>query len=256
MKMVKALIVILTFAVMAWAQGNSRPPCQHRGLFYSIGVGFAYTSFESDKNRHYGWGSAYFDDFHDVTHDDDDRSWKFSGFDIPKFEYRIGVSIANHVALYTLWDMGLFTGETEFTESDYVRVYREQNGTLVKINEELRDYRHRKDNGVGLYFSFGLGISVYPISNLASPLNGLYVSFAGGFDAFAAGFVEEHEDGDAIGIFNRYEIGKDWWVSDTWSVGVAFAYKNLFVIDDDDGYYEHNKSSRHTISLLFRLTRG
>ena len=229
MKMVKALIVILTFAVMAWAQGNSRPPCQHRGLFYSMGVGFAYTSFESDKNRHYGWGSAYFDDFHDVTHDDDDRSWKFSGFDIPKFEYRIGVSIANHVALYTLWDMGLFIGETEFTESDYVRVYREQNGTLVKINEELRDYRHRKDNGVGLYFSFGLGISVYPISNLASPLNGLYVSFAGGFDAFAAGFVEEHEDGDAIGIFNRYEIGKDWWVSDTWSVGVAFAYKYLFV---------------------------
>ena len=80
--------------------------------------------------------------------------------------------------------------------------------------------------------------------------------FAGGFDAFATGFVEDHEDGDAIGIFNRYEIGKDWWVSDTWSVGVAFAYKNLFVIDDDDGYYEHNKSSRHTISLLFRLTRG
>lgn len=255
MKIIKALIVILTFAVMAWAQGNSRPPCQHRGLFYSIGVGFAYTSFESDKNRHYGWGSAYFDDFHDVTHDDDDRSWKFSGFDIPKFEYRIGVSIANHVALYTLWDMGLFTGETEFTESDYVRVYREQNGTLVKINEELRDYRHRKDNGVGLYFSFGLGISVYPISNLASPLNGLYVSFAGGFDAFAAGFVEDHEDGDAIGIFNRYEIGKDWWVSDTWSVGVAFAYKNLFVIEDD-GYYDSEKSNRHTISLLFRLTRG
>ena len=256
MKIIKALIVILTFAVMTWAQGNSRPPCQHRGFFYSMGVGFAYTSFESEKTHGYDWTSAQLDYYRQVTRDDEERSWKFSGVDIPKFELRMGVSIANYVALYTLWDMGLFTGEAEYSETDYRRVFSEQNGTLVKISDEIRDYRHRKDDGVGLYFSFGLGISVYPISNLASPLNGLYVSFAGGFDAFAAGFVEDHEDGDAIGIFNRYEIGKDWWVSDTWSVGVAFAYKNLFVIDDDDGYYEHNKSSRHTISLLFRLTRG
>jgi len=253
MKIIKALIVILTFAVMTWAQGNSRPPCQHRGFFYSMGVGFAYTSFESEKTHGYDWTSAQLDYYRQVTRDDEERSWKFSGVDIPKFELRMGVSIANYVALYTLWDMGLYTGEAEYSELEKRETFREQNGTQVKINDETLNYRQRKDDGAGLYFSFGLGISVYPISNLASPLNGLYVSFASGLDAFASGFINDHEPSDAVGVFTRYEVGKDWWVSETWSVGVAFTYGNLFVISDS--YYEE-KGNRHTISLLFRLTRG
>lgn len=252
MKIIKALIVILTFAVMTWAQGNSRPPCQHRGFFYSMGVGFAYTNFEFNKKREYSW-TGWRNGGHEETFERQSRNWNFSGFDIPKFELRMGVSIANHVALYTLWDMGLYTGEAEYSELEKRETFREQNGTQVKINDETLNYRQRKDDGAGLYFSFGLGISVYPISNLASPLNGLYVSFASGLDAFASGFINDHEPSDAVGVFTRYEVGKDWWVSETWSVGVAFTYGNLFVISDS--YYEE-KGNRHTISLLFRLTRG
>ena len=69
----------------------------------------------------------------------------------------------------------------------------------------------------------------------------------------ASGFINDHESSDAVGVFTRYEVGKDWWVSETWSVGVAFTYGNLFVISDS---YYNEKGTRHTISLLFRLTRG
>ena len=76
------------------------------------------------------------------------------------------------------------------------------------------------------------------------------MSFASGLDAFASGFINDHEPSDAVGVFTRYEVGKDWWVSETWSVGVAFTYGNLFVISDS--YYEE-KGNRQSLFPLRRF---
>ena len=257
--MVKEFIVILALAAMAWAQNESRPPCEHRGFFFGMSVGLSYTSYELNKTHNYlesSSGSWSEQGYRDERYRYESKKWNFSGFDIPKFEFRFGASIANHVALYSLINFGLYRGETEFVETISYKSFQVQNASGVRtfLSEDVLKVIQRKDDAIGLYFSTGLGVSVYPIANPKSPWNGFYVGFASGLDAFAEGFLEDHEDGTTAGIFTRYEIGKDWWVSETWSVGVAFAYQNLSVFDDD--YYSSYDGSRHTVSLLFRLTRG
>ena len=273
MKIFKAFIVILTFAVAAWAQdGNEadsvdvpavaspaksvRPPCEHRGFFYSMGVGFSYTSFSLEKVELRNSYMSFSDEKRRYeTYNNYDKRWEFSGFDIPKFEVRIGTSIANLVALYSILDFGMYRGDGDYSDARYDRVYLMQNNEKTLTSEELASVEKKKDDAMGFSLSFGLGLSVYPIRNLESPWNGIYVSFASGLDVFVVGFVGEHRDDDAGGIFTRYEIGKDWWVSETWSVGVGFAYKNLFAISDGDDDYS-SKASRHSIHFLIRLTRG
>ena len=57
-----------------------------------------------------------------------------------------------------------------------------------------------------------------------------------------------------VGVYTQFELGKDWWVSETWSIGCALAYSFVTVIEDD--YYSVYNGDRDTIKLLFRLTRG
>ena len=274
MKIFKELIIVLSFAMMVWAQESNeadsivskpavvssgkslRPPCEHRGFFYSMGVGFSYTSFSVEKVEQKNSYRSFTDEKRRYeTFNNYDKRWEFSGFDIPKFELRFGTSIGNLVALYSILDFGMYRGDGDYTDERYDRVYLIQNNEQTLASEKLTDVEKKKDDAMGFYLSFGLGLSVYPIRNLESPWNGFYVSVASGLDAFAVGFIGEHRDEETGGIFTRYEIGKDWWVSETWSVGVGFAYKNLFAMSDGNDDYS-SKASRHSFHFLIRLTRG
>ena len=258
MKIFKTFIVILFFAVAAWAQSSEkvRPPCEHRGFFYSMGVGFSYTSFSVEKVEQRNSYTSFTDvNYRYETHNNYDKRWEFSGFDIPKFEFRFGTSIGNLVALYSILDFGMYRGDGDYTDEKYDRVYLMQNNEETLTSEKLVSVEKKKDDDMGFYLSFGLGLSVYPIRTLESPWNGFYVSFASGFDTFVVGFVGDHHDESAGGIFTRYEIGKDWWISETWSIGVGFAYKNLFAVSDGVDEYSSN-ASRHSFHFFIRLTRG
>jgi hypothetical protein len=54
------------------------------------------------------------------------------------------------------------------------------------------------------------------------------------------------------GMYTRFELGKDWWVSDTWSIGAGLSFTKLVYESENEG----EEMSSHTISLFFRLTRG
>ena len=231
MKMSKSLFIAMAVAVAAWAQDEVapqvsspipeaepvapaktvrakkvRPPHEHRGFFFSMGMGVSYLSSSVDEsNVSYSTGGGYLDtdgsfipqskyEHERVLHEE------FSGWGAPVIEFRFGKSICNMVME-----------------------------------------------------AFGLGLSIYPFRNPESMLNGLYIGVSGGVEAFDSHLDDSFSIISNGGVYTRFELGKDWWVSDTWSLGVGIAYVNVTVFEDGNDKEEHERNS---ISFFIRLTHG
>ena len=128
MKMSKSLFIAMAMAVAAWAQDEEvpqlpdpvpvaepiapakivrakkvRPPYEHRGFFFSMGMGVSYLSSSVDEsNVSYSTGGGYLDtdgsfipqskyEHERVLHEE------FSGWGAPVIEFRFGKSICNMV---------------------------------------------------------------------------------------------------------------------------------------------------------------
>ena len=268
MKMIRALIVIMAVASLAWAQSpetkSSRVPCQHRGGFFSVGFGLSYTSFNKDeaKTSHDDRGhwdsnlNQYVPDYLDVN---GTRShWHFGGLEAPSMDLRFGIGIGNMVVLHASLTGGIFRGELVREDESFKQhfVYDANRERVLETENVLGKAKTIEDDGWGYFCWFGLGFSIYPFRDPASPLNGLYVGFSSGLDIMGVRQSYHTMDGHSEigGLLTRYEVGKDWWVSETWSVGVSLAF--AYVSGFEDSYLESDGGNRKTISLLFRLTRG
>lgn len=238
-----------------------RPPYEHRGFFFSMGIGFSYlstTSDEDDLSFSSGGGYSYPGDTYVYIPQNEYYYGKkvheeMSCFGLPYIEYRFGKSIGNLVVLYSIFSGSLYRGNAEYFRTNYgIEYLYNQDGVLTSVDTLKRDTTLRKEEAVGFSVSAGLGLSIYPFRNPSSLLNGLYIGASGGFEGFDANMEGSFSILSTGGIFSRYEIGKDWWVSETWSIGVGFAYINVYVIESG----EDGKGERQSINLFIRLTRG
>lgn len=276
MKMLKILAVCAALVSAAYAQDNAsgtnvlptkvrskkvRPPYEHRGFFFSMGYGTSYADLSFlEKNKEYRVEPDYGSNLTvgsgarlketEYTRDYGLRR-EFSGWSVPNFDFRFGKSIANLVALYTQFGIGQYMGSGKYFKTD--REQKIQTGVdgtedLVYSSEYVKT--RKEGDAIGMIASFGLGFSVYPFRNPSSVLNGFYVGVSGGIETCSFYLDGGYSIIDAGGIFTRYEIGKDWWVSETWSLGVGFGYTDM-VGSLDDGDNELG-----VISFFVRLTHG
>ena len=271
MSLIKNFVCIFAFTAIAWAQEvasvetpvapspkNNLLSREHRGFFFSVGLGLSYmssnlNSYSSSYSS--GIGQTRFDGVYEDRWIGSGNNKKegFSGFGFPTLDVRIGRSVGNLVAIYASMNGGLYSGEGTIYKEDFSLEKVVLDGSDENVQKTLLGKLDKKEDGYAFYISLGLGFSVYPFRDATSPLNGFYVGISGGIDASLAKVKSENKEiSGLMGIFTRYELGKDWWVSDTWSIGVGFAFTTVAyqnVNDGDDG-------DHHSIGLFFRITRG
>ncbi|MCQ2054454.1 MAG: hypothetical protein MJY82_04085 [Fibrobacter sp.] len=228
------LVALLLLVTQAFCV---RPPREHRGLFFSAGLGISYGNFSNEDVDYYGgyhWaqsGSIAYDvkegEYVDVSY-----------FSMPVMQFRFGASIGNVVALYSSLEFSMgkvFDGCSK--EAKY------EDGELTYL--DYYDY----DGDRSLNAFVGFGFSIYPFRNPNSPLNGLYVANVSGVNLSYV--LDDDSDSDQGIMVEQFELGKDWWMSDTWSIGVSFSY-SMFVSNFED----ITNSDMNKFQLLFKITRG
>lgn len=259
------LFILVSVAVLLVQQGWAASASQeHRGFFFSIGAGVSYMNssleglekklqsvtfernLQSVNSTTMLDGSGARESEFDIEIEKKD---KFSGFGGPLFDMKLGFFIGRVVSLYSVFEGALISGDgSHFEENRGVNYFYEPEG--VRSNKTFSNIEDVSDDAVGLFASIGVGFSVYPFFNQTNALNGLYLGFAWGFDGSVARLKTYSDNTNGIvGQFTRYEVGKDWWVSETWLLGVEFAFTKAFGKDDYDA-----DGNRYGFGLLFRIT--
>jgi len=231
------LFVLAFFLVAANAaapQGETDiHPYEHRGFFFSAGLGFSYMSLSKVvHNTSVRFSGIDYSSY--VILQNDER--EYSGFGLPAIDYKLGVAFGNVVTVYSAMSLAFSIGDGTYAESEY------ENDHLNSYDE----YQESGNWGMGAYW--GLGFSVYPFKNPGSVMNGFHVGYTAGISVMA-GMVAGDEDLAMTGLGNEIEIGKDWWVSDTWSIGVSASYLWLWPIEIFDEDFDGKR-----FQLMFRIT--
>ena len=211
MKMSKSLFIAMAVAVAAWAQDEVapqvsspvpeaepvapakttrakkvRPPHEHRGFFFSMGMGVSYLSSSVDEsNVSYSTGSGYLDtDGSFIPQSKNEHEWvlheEFSGWGAPVIEFRFGKSICNMVAMYTIFSTGIYQGEGSYRKTNRgLQSHYDHSGNLTLVDTIPEGTKKKKDDALAFMEAFGLGLSIYPFRNPESMLNGLYIGASG-----------------------------------------------------------------------------
>ena len=269
MKIFRFLAALSLLAPLSWADDapavkKGRTPYEHRGFFFSAGMGVGYTSFSTykentrgdytyeyydyEKDEYVGWKEYK---FLATTYDEE-----FSGVSCPLLEFRFGRSFGNLVAAYSVFEIGVFSGTGKFRRQDYDRPERlDENNVRVFADEDVLVEAHGAKGSVyAVLGNAGLGFSVYPFRNPNHILNGAFIGYASGISAISTISKNSDLEYGQIGVFTQFELGKDWWVSENWSAGVALSYS--FVSNIEDDVYSVDEGDRNTIKLMLRMTRG
>lgn len=170
---------------------NNNHSHEHRGFYFATLFGFNYSSISSSYN------------------DDDSREHghsHYKAFSNPDIFFRVGRSFFNLLALH--FTLGF---------SNYI----------ASSNRELYDWQNTEKitNRIASIFSgaFGIGFTLYPFRNYNSILNGLFIGFSHMQDLFLV--VQNNKIATDRNDFSitmwQLELGKDWWLSDLWSIGAS-----------------------------------
>lgn len=235
----KTFIFVLAVCVFSWA----RSPRTHRGFYFSFGAGPSYSSAEISgeyDDRYYGENSRYIDA--KVS-----ENIRFSGDPFPAFDFRFGKSFWNLMVLYSEIDLSLQTGTLE------------RNRKIWSVEEApylIAKERFENKNAFGGSAAAGLGFAFYPFLRPDSPVRGLHF---GQSVLFGGNYYQSKKSRDRIKLystelFNSFEIGMDWWMSDTWSIGTEFSYRFAVTFWKLPSDFDEGKGN--VISLKFRITRG
>ena len=194
----------------------------YRGLYFSAGIAFGYTSLNYSVNNKSGKSDQ-----------------KFSGLSFPYAEIRFGHYFANIVSVYGALGIGIGTGKYE--------------GPYPKQDED-------KIDAVSFRGLLGLGAEVYPFQDKESALYGLYLGLCVGGAAERAqddnerfGYTYRSADPD-LEIFDntfiRFEVGYSFWIDNRWRVGPAFSYSfGKYDSDDDDNVV----TTTHNFNLAIKI---
>ncbi len=120
----------------------------------------------------------------------------------------------------------------------------------------IAEERFEDKNAFGGRAAAGLGIAFYPFLRPDSTLRGLHF---GQSVSFGGNYYQSKKFRDRIKLystelFNSFDIGMDWWTSDTWSIGTEFSYRFAVTFWELPSDFDEGKGN--IISLKFRITRG
>ena len=148
---------------------------------------------------------------------------------LPYEETRLGGSINNILSIYGLIGVGSAMGTYEYENDDL------------------------KTDANSIRFVLGLGLDFYPIQDKESPIYGLFVGFSSGLLLDVAFYESKSTNDDGfINVFYRLEVGRDWWFSKRWCVGVALNYTfGTMSLGDDDDVLDNYRN--HTFGLSVRI---
>ena len=262
--MIKVLVVVTLLATALWAEDSKKgfPPYEHRGFFFSAGLGLGYSQFSTHREATHGADSyEYIDGRYVFGHTNSFLDYsideEYSGFAAPMMEFRFGRSFGNLIAVYSLFEAGMSTGSAKVVEKRYTRpIVEGYNGHVIKYADEdvqIGETTYKEDvyavSGMA-----GLGFAVYPFRDPNNMWNGTFFAYTGGIAGICTVDGNDIDTFGQINVLTRFEIGKDWWVSETWSIGASFVYSLFSVIEDD--MYENYRGDRTEIRFLIRITRG
>ncbi|OWV05692.1 MULTISPECIES: hypothetical protein [unclassified Fibrobacter] len=235
-----------------------RPPREHRGFYFNASLGATYVGFNY-KQSDYQYKHHY-----DYNNNDDSYSYErvveevyeFNDFAIPTLGLRFGRSFGNLVALFFELDFAMLIGEGKYSETSYEHNFDNQYSVLGSSPQNLKEKNSKDDDAYGFYSFVGVGFTFYPFRNPHSVMNGAFFSIANGFAFFGEDINHNkenlHQTFEMLDYEMQVEIGKDWWISDTWSVGLSIGYLYTFGASDDS----ENTFDSNVISFMFRVTRG
>lgn len=228
--------LLLLSATVAFAT-----PREHRGSYFSTGMGFAYTSFRisEDEQKH-----RYVQGLYETRIQKSEQ--EFSGWTFPTLNFRFGRSAGNAVAIYGDLNFAMVTGKLKSSKT----VTQSQSGEVLSHKSKTWE------NVTDFFASAGVGVEVYPFRNPNSIWRGFHF---GNTLSFGTDVTKARDNGTLdndlettfyyFSGFLHTNLGMDWWVSDTWSLGVELSYTVPYA-------YEKKLKEKNTIQLLFRITRG
>lgn len=233
-----------------------RPAREHRGFYFSAGLGLSYTSFnykENDSEELYHYDYNNYEDSYTYERVEKESS-EFSGFAIPTLDMRFGKSMGNLAALYFELDIATLQGRGKYKDTFYDNSASDRIPVLDQLPQHLEEDIIKDNDAYGISGFIGIGVTFYPFRNPNSVMNGAFFSIANG-PIFNFADIEDssRRDNKEIGMIGygvQIELGKDWWVSDTWSIGVSASYMTIADFED------HDSSDANVFRILFRITRG
>lgn len=239
----RILVLVLVFAALCFSQEAKpertkkvRPPREHYGFYYSMGFGASYIDYSAED--------VYDEDYYERSFE----KVRVEAWSVPDLEFRFGRSFANLFAIYYAAGLTLFNGEGKYADVSYYRDDDDRPWSSSEVDEYLVD-----DDATGIQFYMGVGFIAYPFRNQNSVMNGFFFGFSSGPYGVLSFLHEEDRHGgvEVIGMASKFEIGKDWWVSDTWSLGFSLEY--MF---HDASFVDLDEAGLNKFGLKIRLTRG
>ena len=200
----------------------------HRGFYFTTSLTF-----------------AYLDDTHTETYRDKKEKENAYGYLHPYGEIRLGGSIANVASIFGAIGVGYGSGSYELIGNDRYDKYK-VDATLLRL-------------------FFGLGTEFYPIQDKENPAYGIFLGLTIGlgidgsfYDTYNSRYDDYSSGDDAyLNYLFRFEIGKDWWFSRRWCVGIAFNYTYGSYTDKSGDYSYYNEKdeySSNTFGFTVRLS--
>ena len=280
MKIFKTLAMVALLAVTSWAQESeisqdsaviksattdspaqqvvkkkTRPSREHRGFYFSTEFGLAYTNLKIESVREDKWSTTDDDNKPCERVYEEEFAKRFKGYALPTLDFKFGKSIGNLVAIHSVIGIEPYLGRARYRNTELEKEYGYEGIIPVLHKDSIKYQKTVEGDFTGGNIALGFGVTVYPFRNPNFVLNGLYIGVSGGMSAFFGFFDDYDESILQEAVFSRYELGKDWWVSDTWSIGFGFVYVNVTAVEES-GDENRDGRSHNVFQFLIRLTRG
>ena len=211
----------------------------HRGFYFAPSLTAAYTTLK-----------------HTETYRSKKEEYTADAFMFPYLEIRLGGSIAGVASIYGAVGLGTGTGTLKRNVKESSSSYYDYYDYSYYDDDDF----YNKVDVTMLRLLFGAGVDFYPIQDKENPMYGLFAGLTVGIMIDGAFYKRSNDrddtvDHDYINYAFRFEVGKDWWFSRRWSVGIAFNYTLGKYSEDDHDYYYSDKDeySGHTFGLTVRL---
>ena len=211
----------------------------HRGFYFAPSLTAAYTTLK-----------------HTETYRSKKEEYTADAFMFPYLEIRLGGSIAGVASIYGAVGLGTGTGTVKRNVKESRSSYYDYYDYSYYDDDDF----YNKGDVTMLRLLFGAGVDFYPIQDKENPMYGLFAGLTVGIMIDGAFYKRSNDrddtvDHDYINYAFRFEVGKDWWFSRRWSVGIAFNYTLGKYSEDDHDYYDSDKDecSGHTFGLTVRL---
>ena len=210
----------------------------HRGFYFAPSLTAAYTTLKHTETYR------------------SKKEYTADAFMFPYLEIRLGGSIAGVASIYGAVGLGTGTGTLKRNVKESSSSYYDYYDYSYYDDDDF----YNKVDVTMLRLLFGAGVDFYPIQDKENPMYGLFAGLTVGIMIDGAFYKRSNDRDDTadhtyINYAFRFEVGKDWWFSRRWSVGIAFNYTLGKYSEDDHDYYDSDKDeySGHTFGLTVRL---